>query len=166
MPQPPMKHIVESNALLEASNVSRDIVILQGAINPDPFTNLNQVKAGSIVQAIECDLTFAPDDAVAVGNPIDLRFFIWYNINGAQTPPTPLLVGQSHLKNQVFLQELDMFSAQVGTRVAKYRIKLRIPRNYQQINDGDQIILRYKYTSGVALNCDTNWQFIYKEYFP
>lgn len=166
MPQPPQKHVIESNALLEASNVSRDIDIAIGAINPDPFTNLNQVRAGSYVQAVSIQLDFAIDDAVAVGNPVLLEWFIWYNINGAQTPPTPLLIGQSHLKNQVFIADGALVSAQDARRGAVFRLILRIPKTYQMINDGDKITLRYKYISGTAVNCDTRWKFIYKEYFP
>lgn len=164
MPQPPMKHIVESNALGEAGGVRRDIVVVQGAINPDPFANLNQVKAGSIVQSIDVDLEFAIDTTQVAGSLEALvDFYFFYNINGAQVPPTNLLVGQSHLKNQVFFQDQAFVIAQ---KPASFRFNLRIPRAYQQINDGDQIVFAYKWVSLVTGNSGNSWKFIYKEYFP
>lgn len=166
MPMPPQKHIVESDALGEAGNVSRDIDIVIGAINPDPFTNLNQVKAGSYVQALSVEMDYNCDTPPAAANPAVLEWFIWYNINGAQTPPTPLLVGQSHLKNQVFMQGGGLFTNADARRAASFRFMLRIPKAYQMINDGDKITLRYKYIQGTPDNFDTRWKFIYKEYFP
>lgn len=161
MPMPPHKHIVESNALGEAGAVQRTITIVQGAINPDPFTNINQVKAGSIVQAIQCQIDFLPS-AVPAADDI-INFFIWFNINGAQTQPTMLLLSQNHLKNQIFFCEGGIISPAQGHRLV-YRFLLRIPPQYQQINDGDTIEFVYK--RGLSPALDTAWRFIYKEYFP
>lgn len=169
--QPPMKHIVDVVNSAEVGAATRTVQLVQGVLNPDPFVNVTNVKAGSKVTHLEIQLDINAD-SLNGGTITYFDCYVWFNINGAQGTPLPTLVGANHLKNQVFHQEgalMDTYVSRTDVGWVRqnpkvFRMSISIPRQWQQINDGDTIELVYRYSS--ALNFTTKVKAIYKEFFP
>lgn len=163
--QPPMKHVIETAQLgITAAQVTQAVV--QGVLNPDPFTNITNVKAGSIVRALIIQI----DASVLSGVAGDATFdwHVTYSINNAQSLPAPNSVGPSHLKNQVFHQDGALLSstATSPSRPAVFRALVRIPKSWQQINDGDTIYINWIFSGIAGSSYNVKLRCIYTEYFP
>lgn len=169
--QPPFKHIVQGIVFAEAGNVIRTIQIARGVLNPDPFINVTNCKAGSILGSISCFIDIGYEPNVAIGADT-LDWYIGYNIDASQTIGDPQAVGGSHLRNQIFRMDQAVRN---GNTVASttvvppkdivFRFVLSIPRTWKQINDGDTLNFVYKFSNAAAVH-DVKTLFIYKEYFP
>lgn len=171
MAQPPHKHVIDVTNSAEAGAAVRTIQLALGVLNPDPYTNVTNVKAGSKVTMITVMLDCMQE--VMNSGTIDyLDWYIWFNINGAQGQPQPALVGSNHLKTQVFHQEqclIDFYTSRTDAGWVRnpskvFRLNISIPRSWQIVNDGDAIELVYKYAAG--LNHTTKCKAIYKEIYP
>lgn len=185
---PPMKHVLQDEiGVTDMGTAVQNISCVVGTINPNPFAlPYNQVKAGSYVTKIHFILHWsAKIDQAAAATDLNLfcDWHIGFDINGLQGLPEPKDVGGSHIKNQVFRQGRFGFdyttwnstlnaNSQPGTvPQASYDFVLNIPRQYQQINDGDVIRLRWRFynldgsNSTLADKCFHSL-IIYKEIFP
>lgn len=165
---PPLKH-VNDDFISIANNVLQTVDLAVGTLNPDPYTNQNNVKNGSIVTGLELLIDVAWETLNAGSTPDTLDWYVWFNVNGAQTNPTPGATNASHLKNQIFHEEQDMHYVPIsGNTVLMpnklWRAHISIPRGYQQINEGDKIQLCFKKT--LSYTCDIKIKCIYKEIFP
>lgn len=163
---PPLKHIVESLILSEAGNVTRAIDLAVGTLNPDPYTNANNVRNGSIIRQLIVEI----DAAVAAGTINEqsaLDWYVWFNIAGSQTVVSPTLLNASTTKNQVFKQDGSLIehTQSGGVWLHKWRLVIDIPRSYQQINDLDKIQFVYRWFGADSVH-DLKYRFIYKEIFP
>lgn len=167
---PPHKHIIQNyqNAL----NLSTQtiIVLAVGTENPDPYTNATNVRNGSLVRQLI--LQFEWLAAENGGQPDAIDWYVWFNINGAQTRPSNTFPNGSHLKNQIFHQDGTMSRSSSITNVGytwvpvnKWRLVIDIPRSYQQINLGDQIEFVMTTQTNIA-GSDYKLTCIYKEIFP
>lgn len=172
MAQPPQKHVVDVINTGEVGAATRTVQLALGTLNPDPYTNVTNVKAGSKVTVITVQLDTNVEAPAAGHFPDYFDWFLWFNINGAQTTPRPDLVGQSHLKNQIFHQDgaIEFVSGitAANTLVAKgltWRAHIVIPRQWQIVNDGDTIELVYRWADGTNTH-DTKVKAIYKEIYP
>lgn len=165
---PPMKHVVDSNIFGEASGAVKTIPIAIGTLNPDPYTNTTNVRAGSIIGSINCQIEMSSN--ILTANTVAIDWLIGFDINNQGALPSPAVggVGASHVKNQVFHQ--DGGFQETGTldipKPLVWNFVLKIPRAWRQINEADQINFMYKYSAGGAGSCDTKYRFIYTEYFP
>lgn len=163
-----MKHITNDSITLTNNNAQQFITIAKGVLNPDPYTNANNVRAGSIIG----DVHFLADIVIEGGSPTNnpqLDIYAWFNVNQAQTQPVAGAENASHLKNQIFWMEQIQLDHVTGTApwVNKIRIQLKIPKWARQINDGDAIEIVYKWTGmGASVAVDHKFKSIYKEYFP
>lgn len=168
-----MKHVVDIVNAGQAGGATLTARLALGTLNPDPYTNVDNVKAGSIIRALEIQLDVVAENAHFSGNIDYMDWYVWFNINGVQVAARPDIVGGSHLKNQVFHQEGGLFrEAQQVTAVGivsmvpmTWRLSLVLPRQWRQVNDGDTIELVYRY-SDATVNHDLKLKCIYKEYFP
>lgn len=169
---PPQKHIIDSGLTSVASTTQTSLLVAKGTINPDPFTDATQCRAGSIIGALNCQLDVVLDRAAFGANPLMFDWMMFFNINDAQTPPTADNVMGSagaDLLTQVFHQDgclLQMPSAAAtcDMKVHSWRIQIAIPKSWSKIMRGDTIRLYFKISATT-----TTWvkiRVIYKEYFP
>lgn len=169
---PPMKHVYQYFSATP-QNISaitiQDLAI--GTLNPDPYTSVgNQVRPGSIIKAITLQIDVAISDGATHHDGFE--WYIWFNVNGAQTVPDPQAVNTSHLKNQVIHQDGCVFDYTVLTAIgvvppntAKWRLVINLPKWAQQVNQGDKISIVYRNTVNAAV-ADLRITAIYKEIFP
>lgn len=166
---PPQKHIIDSGVVNQSSATQTRLILAKGVINPDPFTNPTDCRAGSILGAMTIQLDFVLDKGTINLQPQYVDWGIAYNINDAQTIPNMDVVGNSHLMNQVFHLDGGMLEIPAATNTGffpcmTWRVTIKIPKAWSKINEGDTISLYYK----MVLNSIT-WvkiKAIYKEYFP
>lgn len=185
---PPMKHILQDDIdSVDMGTTVQSIDLAVGTINPNPFvTPYSQVKAGSYITKIHFVMGWTVDpsqQAVSSAVRSILKWHVIFNINGTQTLPPTNDLGSSHIKNQIFRTGSAIFNYQTGNftlntnsqpgelRRCEYDFVLAIPRQYQQINAGDKITLRWQfwnYAAGADPRPDKNFSgtFIYKEIFP
>lgn len=164
-----MKHVVDVVNNGQAGGATLFAQLALGTLNPDPYTNVTNVKAGSKIFALELQIDMCQE--ITGIDYVD--WYIWFNINGVQAQPRPDIAGSSHLKNQIMHQEGALFqNGQNLTSVGVvkldpkvWRLNIRIPRGWQQINDGDSIEFVYRF-SNAGINHDTKIKCIYKEIFP
>lgn len=170
---PPQKHIIDSGATSVTSSTQTLLEIAKGVMNPDPFTNPTNVRAGSIIGQLTVQLDVVLDRTI-FGN-YDALYFDWYvgyNINGSQTMPTADNVMGSagaDLLNQVFHQDGCIFSFADTTTTAEqtvksWRLNIDIPKAWKKVNRGDTINLYFKFNA--AIKSWVKIRVIYKEYFP
>lgn len=162
---PPQKHIYQSAGFFTNFNTNGTFILAKGVLNPDPYTNHNNVRNGSLIKAITIQLDWAVD--VSPHEEV-LEWYVWFNVGGAQTQPDPQAVGNSILKNQVFHQDggfAALFSSIGAVRPRSWRVTVMVPRSLQQINESDQIELVMK-TGDNSASCAYRVCAIYKEYFP
>lgn len=168
MPIPPMKHINNNSITLTNNNTVQTMVLAKGVLNPDPYTNQNNVKAGSIIGDIHLFLDIGEEASSVNGNPQG-DMYMWFNVAGAQTQPTPGNEGASDLKNQIFWMEQFQLEhvASLEPWIHKFRTIIRVPKWARQLNKDDQIEFVFKMTGMVASqSVDFKEKSIYKEYFP
>lgn len=167
---PPLKHVVDSNRTAEAGNIIRTIVLAVGTLNPDPYTVQTNVKNQNIITKITLQIDSGIQGNLAFEEDL-FDWFVWFNINGAQATPDPTGTNLSHLKNQIFHQDGQLYNKIAATATQAFfkngvwRIEINIPRAWQQINDGDTIEFVYKWTQASAVH-DLKFRAIYKEVFP
>lgn len=170
---PPHKHIIQNTNSAVAGATTQTQVLAVGTENPDPYTNPTNVRNGSIIRSIELQIDMMMNAGTASTFTDFVDWYLWYNINGAQSAPSPYNVNASHLKNQVFHMDGCMFETlSTGiayssgyTQTRTWRVRIHIPRGYQTIQLGDQIELKY-YRSGSPANFDIKVTAIYKEIYP
>lgn len=178
-----MKHVLQDSINTSDQGTSTQTIhVAVGTINPNPFAiPANQVKAGSKIFLIHFHIEFM---CVNAGQTLDLvSKLIWgirFNINGAQTFANINGLATDHLRNQYFrIDNALMF--QPGTNAAGqavtsperviYDFDLHVPKQYQLINDGDeiQLVWRYDFLNGTAdsgVNKVYGSTIVYKEFFP
>lgn len=167
---PPMKHIIMTQQNAVNLSTQGTYILAVGTENPDPYTNVTNVRNGSIIRQIILQIDFANTSTADNVDAID--WYVWFNINGAQTKPSNTNPNASHLKNQIFHQDGALLPVKNWTNVgfqyapvAKWRVVINIPRTYQQINLGDTIELVM--TSQInAANMSYKITAIYKEIYP
>lgn len=169
----PIKHILNDLVQAEAGAAIRNIPLARGVTAADPYNAAqSQVNAGSaIVTFMDIQLEFLIDSNVASTTDVDeLDFYIWFNIAGAQTRPTPFSEGISDLKNQIFHMGHAMMPcygaanvSQLTNQRAIFHIPLKIPKWAQKINKDDQIELVYQWSGGAA-NHYLKMKVIFMEY--
>lgn len=166
---PPMKHVVEGFPIGDTGAAVKTIDIAVGTENPDPYTNPTNVRNGSLITAITCQIDF---DATLVST-VGFDWYVWFNIAGAQAVVNPAGgVNISKTKNQIFHQDggiqdtiADTAAAITNVGIMKWRLTINIPKSYQQINFGDKIQFVYYSTVGGGAN-NLKYRFIYKEIYP
>lgn len=167
---PPLKHVIQSSQIGVNTGAS-DLVIdlAEGVENPDPYANFTNVRNGSLIKQMHIMVDY--DDS-NVNTPIVSDWYVWFNINGAQTRPVAANTNASHLKNQIFHQDGALTSLTQATSVgvtdhliAKWRLVINIPRAFQQINLGDKIQFVFRNNNNTTLN-NLKLLVIYKEIFP
>lgn len=168
---PPHKHIVQ--VYQTAQNISaagNGVTLAVGTLNPDPYTNVTNVRNGSIIRQIHLQIDVLWQDSAAHHDSYE--WYVWFNINGAQTQPDPQSTNASHLKNQIIHQDGRITSnvvfSSVGIfepRVSRWRLVINIPRWAQQLNDGDKIELVHRNAVNAAI-VDYRIVAIYKEIYP
>lgn len=168
---PPHKHIVQTMQTGLNLSANNTLIIAKGVLNPDPFANSNNVRAGSIIKKITIALDWVNYAETVQADSFE--WYVWFNVNGAQTQPDPTTTNASHLKNQIIHQDGTFQYYQGATvpnsfnmlPVNKWRIVINVPRWAQQLNDGDQleIVVRTLQNNGgsVLRSC-----VIYKEIYP
>lgn len=167
--QPPHKHVVDNFIAAAAGNtiIPRDLA--QGTLNPDPYTNTNNVKAGSKVSFIDLYLGVAPDGNISAGVPMQIDWYVWFNINAQQLVVDPKAIGTSHTKSQVFHQDSCLLAANGGLSPGRgeWHVQIAIPKSWQVLQDGDVISLIVMGTVlGTAVPIDIKYRAIYKEWYP
>lgn len=166
---PPMKHIVQNYYTGVNLSTQTVTILAVGTENPDPYTNVTNVRNGSIIRQIILQFDWISNTPTS---PDSIDWYVWFNINGAQTRPTNTNPNLSHLKNQIFHQDGTITRGVQSTAVAtvyptskSWRVVINLPRGYQQVNLGDQI--EFVMTSSVnGTVSDYKLTAIYKEIFP
>lgn len=174
MRMPPQKHIIDSGATSNASTAQTSLLLVKGTINPDPFTNNFECRAGSIIGAMAIQIDIVPEAGQLHSAPTFFDWGIFFNINDSQTAPSmDDVMGSAgaDLLNQVIHQDGCLLSQVpvAGTQTAPYnekswRLLVKIPRSWSKLGRGDTIRLYFKFS-----NTNTHWlkiRVIYKEYFP
>lgn len=169
---PPQKHIIEQDNLGVASATQTSLILAKGVINPDPFSDATQCRAGAIIGAITLQIDVAINATAVVQAPQQFDWFLFFNINDAQTPPTANnIMGSAgaDLLQQVFHQDGCMITAPNSASTSDasthaWRTQITIPRAWSKIMRGDTIRLYFKF--GSATQTYIKIRAIYKEYFP
>lgn len=174
MPMPPQKHIVEAGTVTNASTSQTSFLLAHGVINPDPFSNEADCRAGSILGAMNIQLDVVPNTDQLGSQAIRFDWGIFYNIDDSQTPPSmddPMGSAGKDLIQQLIHQDGCLLpqAPTAGTNTGEYspkswRVNLVIPRAWSKINRGDTIRLYYKFNN--AHTTLLRIRVIYKEYFP
>lgn len=166
--QPPVKHIVQNNLLNTASAANQTIVIAKAVLVPDPYTNNTDVKNANRVFAISYQIDWTPSQNTPVGDYL-FDFYFAFNINAAQPMPVVTATGASHINNQVFHEDgaIQVVGAVTQSCVPHvWRGMIKIPRQWNILNDGDQIEMHYTTAGPASANHDIKYKFIYKEVYP
>lgn len=172
MQMPPQKHIIDSGATNVTSTTQTSVLLAKGVINPDPFTNNYECRAGSIIGALTIQLDVTPLYSVFGTNDMYFDWGLFFNINDQQTAPSmDNVMGSSgaDMLNQVFHQDGCLIATpnSAGTaahNVSQWRLQVKIPRSWSKLNRGDTIRLYFKFSQ--AQTCSVKIRCIYKEYFP
>lgn len=173
MRMPPQKHIIDSGLTSVTSTTQTLMEIAKGVINPDPFTNPTNCRAGSIIGQLTVQFDVVLDrTASGINDPSLLDWYIGYNINGGQTMPTADNVMGSagaDLLNQVFHQDGCILEFPTNTNVSdmqmhSWRLNVTLPKTWSKIMRGDTINLYFKFS--FAIKTWVKIRVIYKEYFP
>lgn len=167
-----MKHVIQTYANNQNISAITAIDLAIGTLNPDPYANPgNQVRPGSIITALNVQIDWLQGGG-SVSHDDSFEWYVWFNVNGAQTVPDPQNTNLSHLKNQIFHQDGAISSREFYTgvgieipQVSKWRLVLRVPKWAQQVNEGDKISIVFR--SAVASTTSAyRITVIYKEIFP
>lgn len=166
-----MKHVVQVYATAQnLSAAGNGVTLAVGTENPDPYTNVTNVRNGSIIRQIILQIDWLKFENSQYHESYE--WYVWFNINGAQTQPDPQSTNASHLKNQIFHQDGTICAVVQATAVGlltprehKWRVVINIPRAYQQLNVGDKIELVHRTVNATA-DSDYRIVAIYKEIFP
>jgi len=169
--EPPRKHVIDASNSYAGNAGVQNIDLVVGAINPDPVANFTNVKAFNIVPHIDLMLEIIRTTISTPTNcPVD--WYIWFNINGAQTAPTPGTTMGSVLVNQVFHEDQALLvqPGAVGdtgfAQKAAWHVPIRVPRSWRTINQGDKIQVKVSSPGGASDNFKYKIKAIYKEYYP
>lgn len=172
MVQPPLKHVVQQTNQGQAlGNLTVPLAI--GVLNPDPYTNVTNIKATNIIKKLTLMLDFGISNGEFNANSlIVLNMYLGFNINGAQPMPLASAVGQSHISNQVFWQEQVMLYSgvtgvtnnQSNTKII--RVEIPIPPSWSKLGDGDQLEFHISAVGAAGQTYDFVLTAIYKEVYP
>lgn len=180
----PLKHVVDVSNLDQAIDTTQIFALVIGTDNPAPSTNPSNITSGNVVTHIEIEVAFGLDqggftDATS-GNMCRLNWELFFNIGNAQTTPTPGLVGNNSLRNQVLHEDHHVFQpiavntsgAPVNyiTYVPRFdhshvNLSFNVPRSWQRFLNGDRLNLAYRYDwhGGAELIGQTKLKAVYKE---
>lgn len=170
---PPQKHIIDSGVTTVASTSQTSLLIAKGVINPDPFTNNYECRAGSIVGALTIQLDVVPDNDLTVGAPAYFDWGLFFNINDAQTAPSmeaAMSSAGADLITQIFHQDGALVpvpgavSNTSDNQVKSWRLQVKVPTSWQKVNRGDTIRLYFKFNQ--SRTHYVKIKVIYKEYWP
>lgn len=171
---PPQKHIIDSGSTNVSSTAQTSLLIAKGVINPDPFTNNYECRAGSIIGAltIQMDVVYAADQLGT--NPGYFDWGLFFNINDQQTAPSvdaAMSSAGADLITQLFHQDGCLLTAvkAAGTSntdyaVHSWRLSVKVPKAWSKLNRGDTIRLLFK--PGTTNTIWLKIRVIYKEYWP
>lgn len=157
----PIKHYVEDGDtdLAGALKVVKDILIGTTAADPYSAAGKNVNGGSAIIRYIEIDFDFWVNNKVNTSTLLSdqLDYFVWFNIAGNQTVPTPNSCNISDLKNQIFAKRgavlgcasvvqsiLNINSRHSGT------IRLKVPPQWQSINKDDKIQFVYQFSDAAS----------------
>lgn len=170
---PPQKHVVDSGPVSVTSTIQTKFQIAHGVLNPDYNSNQASVRVGSLVRGVLIQLEVALDNATisSSGNPpIYFDWFIMFNVDDAQSPPTAGNVGQSDLLVQVFHQDGCLIptptavAATIPPITRVWQTFVSLPPSWSKFMRGDALNLYFK--ADQALKYWTKIRAIYKEIFP
>lgn len=163
---PPMKHCIQATGAINAGAANATLLLAQGTVNPDPYTTNSACRNGSLIKS----LTIQFDVASLLTQVDTLEWYVWFNVNGAQTQPDAQNVTLSHLKNQVFHQDGAIYANGASTaspyEYARWRVVVKVPKSLQQLNDGDKLELIMRGNVNTAGAMYYRICVIYKEIFP
>lgn len=172
----PIKHILDDFVNNEAGGVTRNIGLVVGINNANPYDVAQaRVNAGSaVVRRIHLMLHVRRNYTAVAGGAAVSQFdwYVWFNIAGAQTRPTPNAAGSNDLKNQIFHQDCALFGQNeaVSTDLSKdsesgaiWNVVINVPTWAQKINMDDAIELVYL-ASDAAANFIVKMKAIFLEY--
>ncbi len=143
------KNIVVDGPASRAAATNIDHVFALGA---DSATVNGSIQTGSKIMSVLIFASF--QNLVAIALTLHLNVGI---IRGASTFPTPGAVGGTINRNQVFFTHQAMIGKEQNNN---FVFRLKIPKIYQRVREGDQLILRYR---GDAVFSSVT-QVIYKSY--
>lgn len=172
MGMPPQKHVIDSGATTVASTSQTSLLVAKGIINPDPFTNNYECRAGSIVGAMTVQIDLAIASNVINAGTMLFDWMLFYNINDSQTAPSCEAVMSSagaDLISQIIHQDGTLITnpnslSTADANVRSWRLNIAIPRTWSKLNRGDTIRLYFK--NSIANSMTIKIRVIYKEYFP
>lgn len=172
---PPQKHIIDSGITSNQSSAQSTVLLAKAVINPDPYTNNFEVRAGSIVGAmtIELDVTLDPQSFAAAHLPVYFDWGLFYNINDQQTAPTvdaPMSSAGADMLNQLFHLDGTIINGPINSPTADnnvfhWRTQVAVPKSWSKMLRGDTIRLLFKFSDATS----KFWikvRVIYKEYYP
>ncbi len=151
-----VKHEIRYSALLANGGSTKEVVIA-AAVNVPAADN--EVKTGSLIKAI-----FFENNYNAEGNLTILFDWAIYKLKSGQ--PTTIFdpaIPNEPTRSQVFLWGMEMPAGINNSSSIKRIGTLLIPKGKQRMSEGDQWILVFRSTAGVAQE-DACGHFIYKEY--
>ncbi len=132
---------------------TKNFISVMTAIAPGEARVLgSQVPAGAHVYSIACDLNWIHGSATGDGS---LNWYFIFMRSGQEVADAPSAdwsdIGLSNLRNQIIYSELNS----IGTEDAgpiKRRVRIKVPKLYQRIREGDVWRLIYDNTSSVEEN--------------
>lgn len=170
---PPLKHVLDDLFSIAAATSSVQIVTLAvGTINPNYYSNNNNVRNGSKITKINLLLDFTPYATVPTDADVQMQYdwYVAFNINGAQVLPNPNAVGSSSLQSQVFHQDQGTFNFNGSNTNSMpshvVRLTIDVPRTWQQLNENDTIEFRIQKSVMATQQLGVKLKCIYKEIFP
>lgn len=169
---PPQKHVIDSGNTNVTSTTQTSLLLAKGVINPDPYTNNYECRAGSIIGDITLQLDVTPLYSVFGTNDWYFDWLVFFNINDQQTAPSAeAVMGSSgaDMINQIFHQDGTLLAtpntaATAAMNVYQWRVQIGIPKAWRKLNRGDTIRLYFKFSQ--AQTASVKIRAIYKEYFP
>lgn len=172
---PPQKHIVDGGVITNQSVSQTSMLLAKGVINPDPYTTSTDCRAGSIIGDITLQLDVSLDTAAfsAANFPVYFDWFVFFNINDSQTPPTaddPMASAGKDLIQQIFHEDGTLIQGTTAVPTANpnvfsWRTKIGVPQAWRKLNRGDTIRLYYKFNNA-NVKFFLKIRLIYKEYYP
>ncbi len=136
--------------------------IFAQSVNGQANTKLvgNEVPVGAIVQAMDVYVNAVSATGGTTGS------FVYYMaiVRSGQASAFPqanfTAIGLSKVRNQIFKSEMIMIGSEDGT-ILRAKFRQKIPKVYQRIRDGDQLVILYE--ASLAVEVSIGVRYYYKQ---